>query len=67
MTTPGFTLFDTAIGRCGLAWSEGGIVGAALPGPGDDQVRRRFAERFPGAVEAPPPASLEPVIDAVVA
>lgn len=67
MTTSGFTLFDTAIGRCGLAWGPGGIVGAALPGSDDDQVRRRFVERVPGAVEAAPPAALVPVIDAVAA
>jgi hypothetical protein len=26
-----FALFDTAIGRCGLAWGEHGIVGVQLP------------------------------------
>ena len=67
MTAPGFTLFDTAIGRCGLAWGAGGIVGAALPGPSDAQMRGRFAERFPGTVEAPPPPALTPVINAIVA
>lgn len=62
----GFTLFDTAIGRCGIAWGEAGIVGAALPGSSDDQLRRRFVERFPGSAESPPPPALEPVIAAVV-
>lgn len=66
MTSPGFTLFDTAIGRCGVAWGERGIIGAALPGPSDEQVRGRFRERFPGAVESQPPPALEPVIAAVV-
>ena len=67
MTSPGFTLFDTAIGRCGIAWAGSGIVGAALPGPSDGQIRGRFHERFPGSAESPPPAALEPVIEAVVA
>ncbi len=67
MTSLGYTLFDTAIGRCGLAWGERGIVGAALPGPDDAQVRRRFEARFPGAVESPPPPALSPVIDGIVA
>lgn len=67
MTPPGFALFDTAIGRCGLAWGEDGIVGAALPGPSDGQMRGRFAERFPGAAESPVPASLRPVVDGVIA
>ena len=66
MATPGFTLFDTAIGRCGLAWGEAGIIGAALPGPSDGQMRGRFAERFPGAVEGLPPSALEPVIADVI-
>lgn len=67
MTTPGFALFDTAIGRCGLAWGEAGIVGTALPGASDDQVRRRFIERFPGSVESAPPAALERVVAGIVA
>lgn len=64
---PGFCLFDTAIGRCGIAWGAAGIVGAAPPGPNDEQVRGRFRERFPGVIESPPPAALEPVIASVVA
>lgn len=63
----GFALFDTAIGRCGVCWAEGGIVGAALPGPDDAQMRERFAGRFPGAVEAVPPAKYAAVIKDVVA
>ena len=31
MTARGFTLFDTAIGQCGIAWGERGIVGLQLP------------------------------------
>ncbi len=67
MTAPAFALFDTAIGRCGVCWADGGIVGAALPGPDDVQMRRRFAERFPGAVEAQPPAAYAAVIAGIVA
>jgi methylated-DNA-[protein]-cysteine S-methyltransferase len=32
---PGFTLFDTPVGRCGIAWSEAGVCGLALPGRDD--------------------------------
>lgn len=67
MTAPGFTLFDTAIGRCGLAWGEAGIVGAALPGADDGQLRRRFAERFAGVVETVPPPGLRKVVEGIVA
>jgi len=31
MTNQGFTLFDTAIGRCGIAWNARGIAAACLP------------------------------------
>ena len=31
MTTRGFALFDTAIGACGIAWGERGLVGVQLP------------------------------------
>lgn len=64
---PGYCLFDTAIGRCGVAWGEAGIIGAALPGASDDQLRRRFAERFPGAEETPPPPAIEQVVSDVAA
>jgi len=67
MPAAAFALFDTAIGRCGLAWGADGIVGAALPGRDDDAMRRRFAERFPGAVESPPSPLVEPVIAGIVA
>ena len=26
-----YALFDTAIGRCGLAWGERGVIAAQLP------------------------------------
>ncbi|TML51275.1 MAG: cysteine methyltransferase, partial [Actinobacteria bacterium] len=28
-----FSLFDTAIGRCGIAWSEHGVTGVQLSEP----------------------------------
>lgn len=47
----GFLLFDTAIGRCGIAWSERGLTAVALPGPSDAQLRGWLLRRTPGAVE----------------
>ena len=52
--TRGFTEFDTAVGRCGIAWGDGAITGVWLPGT------RRVRE----SVE--PPADVEAVIDAIV-
>lgn len=67
MTPSGFTLFDTEIGRCGIAWSEGGIVGVELPEGGDLAMRARMLRRFPGAREASPPDEVRRAIAGIVA
>jgi len=50
-----FSLFDTAIGRCGIAWSEHGVTGVQLSEPREAETRARLLRRFPGAREAAPP------------
>lgn len=37
-----FHLFDTALGRCGLLWSDAGIRRSQLPETDDDALRRRL-------------------------
>jgi methylated-DNA-[protein]-cysteine S-methyltransferase len=51
-----FFLFATALGRCALVWRGEAIVGASLPESDEAAMRRSLARRFPGAVEAEPPA-----------
>ncbi len=51
----GFTLFDTPIGRCGIAWSAGGITGLQLPEASVAATRARIRRRFPDATETRPP------------
>lgn len=63
MSELGFTLFDTAIGRCGLAWGGAGIVAVRLPDSSDAKARARFEQRFPG-IEAREPT---PEIAAAIA
>jgi methylated-DNA-[protein]-cysteine S-methyltransferase len=58
-----FALFDTAIGRCGIVWSERGVAAVRFPERGDDAVRNRIARRFPNACEATPPAKTQRAID----
>lgn len=65
--TVGFTLFDTAIGRCGIAWGEGGIVGVQLPLPKESQTRTRLLQRCAGAEEATPPPHVRAAILGMVA
>ena len=54
MADRGFALFDTAIGRCAVAWSAAGLIGVQLPEADDALAGRRLARRFPGAVRSPP-------------
>jgi methylated-DNA-[protein]-cysteine S-methyltransferase len=66
MTPRGFALFETAIGACGIAWSDGGIVSVQLPERDDSATRARLARRCAGAREADPPPDVRRAIDAVV-
>ena len=66
MTEHGFTLFDTDIGRCGIAWGAQGIIGVQLPEAGEARTRARLVRRYPHAREAPPPAEVRRVIDGIV-
>jgi methylated-DNA-[protein]-cysteine S-methyltransferase len=67
MTAQGFTLFDTAIGRCAIAWSEHGVVALQLPEASDAATRARLLKRHPQAREAPPPPHIVGAIAAIVA
>ena len=52
-----FALFDTAIGACGIAWNEAGVVALQLPEADRERTRTRLVRRWPDACEtAPPPA-----------
>jgi methylated-DNA-[protein]-cysteine S-methyltransferase len=63
MVTQGFALFDTLIGRCGLAWGARGLIGVQLPESAPGAAWARLRRRFPDAVETEP----TPVAEAVIA
>jgi methylated-DNA-[protein]-cysteine S-methyltransferase len=67
MTDHGFTLFDTAIGRCGIAWNARGIVATSLPESSDARIRARLLRRCPDAREQAPPPDVQRAIAGVVA
>jgi methylated-DNA-[protein]-cysteine S-methyltransferase len=67
MTAVSWALFETAIGACGLAWSARGVAGVNLPEASSVHTRARLARRFPGALEAPPPASVQAAMAAMTA
>jgi methylated-DNA-[protein]-cysteine S-methyltransferase len=67
MTTQHFTLFETAIGACGLVWGKAGIVGAFLPERDAAATRARLQRRFAAAVEVPPTAEVQAAAQRIVA
>lgn len=50
-----FHLFDSALGTCGVAWSDVGLVAFQLPERTPEEARARLAQAR-GHTEAPPPA-----------
>ena len=62
-----FVLFDSAMGRCGIAWGGQGICGVQLPEASAQQTFQRMCQRFPAAQEMLPPPLVQAVIDGVVA
>jgi methylated-DNA-[protein]-cysteine S-methyltransferase len=67
MTAFGFTLFDTAIGPCGIAWGPAGIVALQLPEATPEATAARLRRAVPDAEETPPPPSIGEAIAAVTA
>jgi methylated-DNA-[protein]-cysteine S-methyltransferase len=66
MAERGFALFETAVGKCGVAWGARGIAGVQLPEGRDAETRARLQKRFPDAHEASPPRAVQRALDAIV-
>jgi methylated-DNA-[protein]-cysteine S-methyltransferase len=62
-----YTIFDTAVGRCGIAWGESGIIGVQLPEVREIETRRRLFRLYPDARELRPPPSVETAIEGIAA
>jgi methylated-DNA-[protein]-cysteine S-methyltransferase len=67
MAGRGYSVFDTAVGRCGIVWSEAGVVGVQLPEAREIETRRRLFQLYPGAHEMRPPLNVEIAIEGMVA
>lgn len=67
MTAEGFAVFDTAIGHCGIAWSERGVVSLRLPDGSAGRTRARLHANFPEAAETEPPQHVQQAITEIVA
>jgi methylated-DNA-[protein]-cysteine S-methyltransferase len=62
-----FTLFETALGPCAIAWNARGIARTQLPERSAGAARARLLRRLPHAREATAPANVRTVIEAIVA
>ena len=60
MKALGYALFDTALGRAGIAWSEAGVRHVAFPEASEAATRARLARA--GAQEADPPPAIAAAI-----
>lgn len=68
MTSPGYTLFDTSIGRCGVAWNAHGLSGVQLPQPSEAQTRMLLVQRSgDDPEERPAPPDVAAAIAAITA
>ena len=65
MAAPGYALFETPVGSCGIAWNARGIIGVQLPERHASATRARLMRRFPQARETAPPASIQQAIDGI--
>ena len=63
----GYTIFDTAIGRCGIAWGEIGVVGVQLPEAREIETRRWLFQLYPDAREMRPSEEIEVAIEGIAA
>lgn len=62
--TAGYVLFDTAVGRCGIAWgADGAVTAVRLPEESDEATARYLGA---GADPFEPPAEVARVIAAIV-
>jgi len=66
MTEQHFTLFDTAIGTCGIAWGPRGIHSVQLPMGSEEKTRARIRQRHGEIAQAQPPGSVQRAIDRIV-
>jgi methylated-DNA-[protein]-cysteine S-methyltransferase len=63
----GYTIFDTGIGRCGIAWSDAGVVGVQLPEAREIETHKRLFQLYPDAREQRPPGDVEIAIEGIAA
>jgi methylated-DNA-[protein]-cysteine S-methyltransferase len=66
MTNQHYTLFDTAIGICGIEWGPRGINGVQLPMGSEEKTVNRIHQRHDEISEAEPTADVQHAIERIV-
>lgn len=61
----GYSIFDTGLGRCGIAWGDLGIIGVQLPEAREIDTRRRLFQLYPEARELRAPLNVEIAIEGI--
>jgi methylated-DNA-[protein]-cysteine S-methyltransferase len=67
MAGPGYSIFDTGLGRCGIAWGDLGVMGVQLPEAREIDTRKRLFQLYPEARELRPSHNVEIAIEGIVA
>ena len=67
MAGRGYCVFDTMIGRCGIAWGDLGVLGVQLPEAREIETRGRMLRQYPEARELRPPLAVEIAIEGIAA
>jgi methylated-DNA-[protein]-cysteine S-methyltransferase len=60
-----YSIFDTGIGRCGIAWGDRGIIGVQLPEAREIDTRRRLFQLHPEARETRAPVDVGIAIESI--
>ena len=61
----GLAVFDTDIGRCGVAWGDHGLLGVQLPETSDARTISRLALKVPGTSEGMMPDHVRQACEAM--
>lgn len=67
MVGRGYAIFNTGVGRCGIVWSNAGLLCVQLPERREIDTRRRLLQLHPEARELRPPLNAEIAIEGIVA
>ena len=67
MAGRGYSIFDTGLGRCGIAWGDLGVMGVQLPEAREIDTRKRLFQLYPDARELRPPENVKMAIEGIAA